>query len=50
MQSEVTRFHLAMAANNHVKHNHAGIFACNPIGGIHEWRPAMLADPSIPET
>jgi hypothetical protein len=46
MQSEVTRFQMAMLANNHVKQNYAGLFTFDPIGRIEEWRTAMLADPS----
>jgi hypothetical protein len=46
MQSEVTRFQMAMLANNHVKQNYAGLFTFDPIGRIEEWRIAMLADPS----
>jgi hypothetical protein len=46
MQSEVTRFHMAMFANDHVKHDHAGLFTFDPIGRIEERRTAMLADPS----
>ena len=46
MQSQVTRFHAAMLANNHVKQNYAGLFTFDPIGRIEEWRTAMLADPS----
>jgi hypothetical protein len=45
-QSEVTRFHMAMLANDHVKQNHAGLFTLDPIGRIEEWCTAMLADPS----
>jgi hypothetical protein len=46
MQSEVTRFHIAMFANDHVKQDHAGLFTFDPIGQIEERRAAMLADPS----
>ena len=46
MQSEVTRFHVAMLANDDVKQNYAGLFTFDPIGRIEEWRTAMLADPS----
>ena len=46
MQSEVSRFYLAMSANDHVKQNHTGVFTCDPIGRIDDWRAAMLADPS----
>ena len=46
MQSEVTRFHIAMLANDDVKQDHAGLFTFDPIGRIDEWRAAMLADPS----
>jgi len=46
MQSEVTRFHIAMLANDDVKQDHPGIFTVDPIDRIDEWRPAMLADPS----
>jgi hypothetical protein len=49
MQSEVTRFHIAMLANDDVKQDHAGLFTFDPIGRIDEWRAAMLADPSIQE-
>ena len=46
MQSEVTRFHIAMLANDDVKQDHAGLFTFDPVGRIDEWRAAMLADPS----
>jgi len=46
MQSEVTRFHIAMLANDDVKQDHAGLFTFDPIGRIEKWRAAMLADPS----
>jgi hypothetical protein len=46
MQSEVTRFHIAMLANDDVKQDHAGLFTFDPIGRIDEWHAAMLADPS----
>jgi hypothetical protein len=46
MQSEVTRFHMAMFANDYVKQDHAGLFTCDPIGRIEERRTAMLTDPS----
>ena len=46
MQSEVTRFHITMLANDNIKQDHPGLLAFNPIGRIGEWRPAMLADPS----
>jgi hypothetical protein len=45
MQSEITRFHMAMLANDDVKQDHAGLFTFDPIGRIDEWRAAMLADP-----
>jgi len=48
MQSEVTRFHMAMFANDHVKQDHAGLFTFDPIGRIKERRTAMLANPSHP--
>jgi hypothetical protein len=46
IQSEVTRFHIAMLANDHVKQGHAGLFTFDPIGRIEERCTAMLADPS----
>jgi hypothetical protein len=46
MQSEVTRFHIAMFTNDHVKQDHARLFTLDPIGRIEERRTAMLADPS----
>jgi hypothetical protein len=46
MQSEVTRFHIAMFANDQVKQGHAGLFTFDPIGRIEERRTAMLTDPS----
>ena len=46
MQSEVTRFHLAMSADDHVKQDDAGLFTLDSIGRIDEWRAAMLANPS----
>jgi hypothetical protein len=46
MQSEVTRFQVAMFTNDDVKQDHARLFTCDPIGRIDEWRAAMLADPS----
>jgi hypothetical protein len=48
MQSEVTRFHMAIFANDHVKQDHAGLFTVDPIGRIEERRTAMLANPSHP--
>jgi hypothetical protein len=46
MQSEVTRFHVAMFANDHIKHDHARFFTFDPISGIEERCTAMLTDPS----
>ena len=46
MQSEVTRFHIAMFTNDHVKQAHAGLFTVDPIGRIEDRSAAMLADPS----
>ena len=46
MQSEVTRFHMAMFANDDVKQDHARLFTFDPIGRIEKRRAAMLADPS----
>jgi len=45
MQSELSRFHIAMLANDDVKQDHAGVFTFDPISRIEEWRAAMLADP-----
>jgi hypothetical protein len=46
MESEVTRFHMAMFANDDVKQDHARLFTLDPIGRIEERRAAMLTDPS----
>ena len=46
MQSEVTRFHIAMFTNDHVKQYHTRLFTFDPIGRIEKRRAAMLADPS----
>ncbi len=46
MQSEVTRFHIAMFANDDVKQDDARLFTFDPIGRIQEWRAAMLTNPS----
>ena len=46
MQSELSRFHIAMLANDDVKQDHAGLFTFDSISRIEEWRAAMLADPS----
>ena len=46
MQSEVTRFHIAMFTNDDVKQDDARLFTCDPIGRIEERRAAMLTDPS----
>src|SRR5215831_10568894 len=46
MHSELSRFHIAMLANDDVKQDHAGVFTFDPISRIEEWRAAMLADPS----
>jgi hypothetical protein len=46
MQSEVTRFHMAIFANDHVKQGHARLFTFDPIGRIEKRGAAMLADPS----
>ncbi len=46
MQSEVTRFHMAMFANDDVKQDHARLFTLDQIGRIEERRAAMLTDPA----
>ena len=45
-QSEFPRLHIAAAANDEVKQDHAGLFAFDTVGGLDEWRIAMLANPS----
>ena len=46
VQSELSRFHIAMLANDDVKQDHAALFTFDSISRIEEWRAAMLADPS----